>query len=74
MKSFIIACVVAIVVAVIGAIGLNIIQEPVDEGVRHERRASRRISSGRSADERCVGKEADAGPRLDCRYVFRKFQ
>ncbi len=31
MKSFIIACVVAVVVAVIGAIGLNIIQEPVDE-------------------------------------------
>ena len=29
MKSFIIACVVAIVVAVIGAIGLNSIQEPV---------------------------------------------
>ena len=31
MKSFIIACVVAVVVAVIGAIGLNTIQEPVDE-------------------------------------------
>ena len=31
MKSFIVACVVAIVVAVIGAIGLNSIQEPVDK-------------------------------------------
>ncbi len=30
MKSFIVACVVAIVVAAIGAIGLNSIQEPVD--------------------------------------------
>jgi hypothetical protein len=31
MKSFVVACVVAIVVAVIGAIGLNSIQEPVDK-------------------------------------------
>ena len=31
MKTFIIACVAAIVVAVIGAIGLSSIQEPVDK-------------------------------------------
>jgi hypothetical protein len=31
MKSFIVACVVAVAVAVIGAIGLNTIQEPVSE-------------------------------------------
>ena len=31
MKTFIVACVVAIVVAVIGAVGLSSIQEPVDK-------------------------------------------
>jgi len=31
MKTFVVACVAAIVVAVIGAVGLNSIQEPVDK-------------------------------------------
>lgn len=31
MKSFIIACVAAIVIAVVGALALNSIQKPVDE-------------------------------------------
>jgi hypothetical protein len=30
MRSFIIACIAAVVIAAIGAIGLNFIQEPAD--------------------------------------------
>ena len=31
MRTFVIACVAAVVIAVIGALALNSIQEPVDE-------------------------------------------
>jgi len=31
MKTFVIACIAAIVIAVIGAVALNSFQEPVDE-------------------------------------------
>ena len=39
MRSFIVACIAAVVIAAIGAVGLNLIQKPVDvafatQGVR----------------------------------------
>jgi hypothetical protein len=68
MKSFIVACVAAIVIAVIGGVVLASIQEPVDK----QRRAPRRVRP--SADKRRVGEKADARAGLDCRHVFRKFQ
>ena len=43
MKTFIVACVAAIIIAVIGGVVLNSVQEPV-ENLYHHGRAARGIS------------------------------
>ena len=73
MKSFIMACVAAIVIAVIGGVVLNSIQEPVEKPTRRAACASAR-KSRLSADQSRVGQEADAGSGFDCRHILRKFQ
>ena len=74
MKSFIRWLVwPPIIIAVIGGVVLNSIQEPVDKayttsGVRPAPRARRQLIENR------VGREADAGSRFDCCHILRKFE
>ena len=73
MKAFIVACVAAVVIAVHRRRRCSTAcrSRPTRPSAL-DRRAPRRLS--RSADERRVGQEADAGARLDRRHVLGKFQ
>ena len=76
MKSFIVACVVAVVIAVIGGVVLSSVPDTAEDAFssRAPSASAHRHQVQPSTHQRCVREKADARPRFNRRYIFGELQ